>query len=313
MKQVMKRFQCGDTASASVANQFLEICYNSGMNEPKIAPVVVAFVSDLMFTTRIQNVVNHLGWRIEWVETAVSVGPTNSPNQRERPGESLHGVEGKLFTQITNWQPALLLFDLTNQQIPWRRWLPILKSSPATRRIPILAFGPHEDAETMKDAKKLGANWVVGRSRFTSAMPKLLQKYARIPDADALASSCDEPLADLAKEGIALFNQGEYYKCHDALEEAWKQDKSPARELYRGILQVGIAYYQIQRGNYRGGMKMLLRLRQWLEPLPPVCRGVHIAKLRQNAAEVQAILTELGPEKIEAFDTAVIQPIEYAE
>ena len=315
----MKRIQSENFASATVSNQLLEICYNSGMNDPKTAPVVVAFVSDLMFTTRIQNVVNHLGWRIEWIETAtsaplsagVSVGPTNSPNQRERPGESLHGVEGKLFTQITNWQPALLLFDLTNQQIPWRRWLPILKSSPATRRIPILAFGPHEDAETMQDAKKLGANWVVGRSRFTSAMPKLLQKYARIPDLDALASSCAEPLAELAKEGIVLFNQGDYYKCHDALEEAWKQDKSPARELYRGILQVGIAYYQIQRGNYRGGMKMLLRLRQWLEPLPPVCRGVNIAKLRRNAAEVQAILTELGPEQIEAFDTAVIQPIEY--
>ena len=148
-------------------------------------------------------------------------------------------------------------------------------------------------------------------SRFTSALPRLLQKYARVPDHDALADSCVEPLAQLAKEGIDLFNQGEYYKCHDALEEAWMQDKSPARELYRGILQVGIAYYQIQRGNYRGAVKMLLRLRQWLDPLPPVCRGVNIAGLRENAAQVQAIITELGPERIEEFDTAVIQPIDY--
>lgn len=275
------------------------------------APLIVAFVADLMFTTRIQNMVDHLGWRIEWIETAVSVGAPHSPDQLEQPGESLHGTEGKLFEQMTIWQPALLLFDLNNQQIPWRRWMPILKSSPATRRLPILAFGPHADKETMQAAKKLGANFVVGRSRFTSAMPDLLQKYARLPDHDALAVSCAEPLAELAREGIALFNQGEYYKCHDALEEAWKQDKSPARELYRGILQAGIAYFQIQRGNYRGAMKMLLRLRQWLDPLPPVCRGVNIAKLRQNAAEVQAILTELGPERLDAFDSAVIQPIEY--
>lgn len=275
------------------------------------APLIVAFVADLMFTTRIQNMVDHLGWRIEWIETAVSVGAPHSPDQLEQPGESLHGTEGKLFEQMTIWQPALLLFDLNNQQIPWRRWLPILKSSPATRRLPILAFGPHADKETMQAAKKLGANFVVGRSRFTSAMPDLLQKYARLPDHDALAVSCAEPLAELAREGIALFNQGEYYKCHDALEEAWKQDKSPARELYRGILQAGIAYFQIQRGNYRGAMKMLLRLRQWLDPLPPVCRGVNIAKLRQNAAEVQAILTELGPERLDAFDSAVIQPIEF--
>ena len=274
-------------------------------------PLIVAFVVDLMFTMRIQAVVEHLGWRVKWLETAVAVGPVHSADRTERPGESLHGTEGKLFEQITSWQPVLLLFDLNNEQIPWRRWIPILKSSPATRRLPILAFGPHADKETMQSAKKLGANFVVGRSRFTSAMPDLLQKYARLPDHDLLAASCAEPLADLAREGLVLFNQGEYYKCHDALEEAWMADTSPARELYRGILQVGIAYYQIQRGNYRGAMKMLLRVRQWLDPLPAVCRGVNIAKLREDAAQIQATLTELGPERIGEFDTAVFQPVEY--
>ncbi|MCA9955520.1 MAG: hypothetical protein KC434_12410, partial [Anaerolineales bacterium] len=71
------------------------------------APLIVAFVADLMFVPRIQNVVNHLGWRVEWVETAVSIGPSHSADRRERPGESLHGTEGKLFEQITAWQPAL--------------------------------------------------------------------------------------------------------------------------------------------------------------------------------------------------------------
>ncbi|MCB9007373.1 MAG: DUF309 domain-containing protein [Ardenticatenaceae bacterium] len=283
---------------------------NNSINDTQM-PLIVAFVSDLMFTTRIQNVVNHLGWRVEWLETAVSVGLPHSPEQPERPGESLHGTEGRLFEQITAWQPVLLLFDLNNAQIPWRRWIPILKSSPATRRLPILAFGPHEDKETMLTAKKVGANFVIGRSRFTAAMPDLLQKYARLPDREALAKSCAEPLAALAKEGILLFNQGEYYKCHDALEEAWRQDQSPARELYRGILQAGIAYFQIERGNYRGAVKMLLRLRQWLDPLPPVCRGVNVARLRENAALVQTMVTELGPARLGEFDTAVIQPIEY--
>lgn len=281
------------------------------MKPSENAPLLVAFVADLMFTTRIQNGAEHLGWRVEWLETAASLPTPQSPDQSERPGESLHGTEGKLFEQITAWQPVLLLFDLSNQQIPWRRWIPILKSSPATRRLPILAFGPHEDKETMQTAKKVGANFVVGRSRFTRALPDLLQKYARLPDHAALAESCAEPLAELAEEGITLFNQGEYYKCHDALEEAWKQDQSPTRDLYRGILQVGIAVYQIERGNYRGAVKMLLRVRQWLEPLPHVCRGVNIARLRDNAAQIQAIVTELGEERLGEFDTAVVQPIEY--
>lgn len=290
----------------------MQVCYNVSMTEFEYTPLIVAFVSNLMFTTRIESVVNQLGWRIEWIETAVSIQSPENPNQRENPGERLHGTVGNLFEQITSWQPALLLFDLTNQQIPWRRWIALLKSSPATRRLPILAFGPHEDGETMQAAKGVGANFVYGRSRFTSAMPRLLQKHAHIPDQNALSSSCAEPLAAQAEEGIVLFNQGEYYKCHDALEAAWNDDKSATRDLYKAVLQVGIAYFQIERGNYRGAMKMLLRVRQWLTPLPPICRGVNIAKLRENVAQVQTMLSELGPERIGEFDTAVFQPIDYA-
>ncbi|MCP4417626.1 MAG: hypothetical protein GY805_13460 [Chloroflexi bacterium] len=78
-------------------------------------------------------------------------------------------------------------------------------------------------------------------------------------------------------------------------------------------MQVGIAYYQIKRDNFCGAVKMLMRVRQWLEPLPPVCRcrGIDIAKLREDAAQVQAIVTQLGLERIGEFDTAVFQPIHY--
>ena len=120
-------------------------------------------------------------------------------------------------------------------------------------------------------------------------------------------------LPDLALIGIRLFNQGEYYKCHDALEEAWRQETSPIRELYRSILQVGIAYFQIERGNYRGGMKMLLRVRQWLDPLPAHCRGVNIDQLRQDVDAVQRLLTQLGPDRIAGFDKTLFRPIDYEE
>jgi len=50
----------------------------------------------------------------------------------------------------------------------------------------------------------------------------------------------------------------------------------PVRELYRAILQVGIAYYQIERGNHRGALKMLLRSVQWLAMLPDRCQGIDV-------------------------------------
>ena len=272
-------------------------------------PLLLAFVADLMFTTRIAKVVEHLGYRVEWIETADELGPVASGERHERPGEALHGREGRLIERITRAQPALMLFDLNNAAIPWRLWIAALKSSPATRRIPILCFGPHEDVATMTAAREAGADAVLARSRFTADMPALFQKYARVPDTAALATACAEPLPELVRAAIALFNEGHYYKCHDALEEAWRQDERPGRELYQGLLQVGIAYYQIERGNYRGALKMLLRARQWLEPLPDACRGVDVAALRADADRVHAALVALGAAGLQEFDRALFRPI----
>ncbi len=246
---------------------------------------------------------------MKWIETAVSLHPDEDAAP-EPLGEALHGRTGQLFQQITQWQPALLLFDLGNDAIPWRQWLPALKSSPATRRIPIMAYGAHVDVAALREAERLGADFVYPRSRFAAVMPQLFRECARAPDYDALADFCKRPLPPSAREGVKLFNRGQYYQCHDALEEAWRQEKSPGRDLYRGILQIGVACYQIARGNWRGAVKMLLRARQWLEPLPGQCQGVNVARLRANAADIYDSLKVLGPDRVEDFDFALVERIE---
>ena len=275
-------------------------------------PIIVGFVADLIFTTRINNVARHLGYQMKWIESAAELD-TTAPSQPtpEKAGESLHGRAGELFRRLSDWQPALLLFDLGNEAIPWQKWIPRLKSSPATRRIPILCYGSHVNVEMMSTAKKAGADGVLARSRFTSDMLNLLQKYARTPDQSAINAACQEPLPLLAQRGLDLFNQGEYYQCHDDLEEAWRQDEGDGRILYQGILQTGIALYQIQRGNYRGAVKMLLRLRQWLDPLPDTCRGVDVAGVKVMVTAVNDAVHTLGPDQLDQFDWSLVQPIHY--
>lgn len=271
-------------------------------------PLIVAFVSDLMFSTKIDNVVQHLGFRVRWIEKAAELAGDQEPHE-EPLGEKLYGREGQLFEHITSWQPSLLLFDLNNEAVPWREWIPHLKTSAATRRIPVVAFGSHVDVEALQGAKKLGADFVYPRSRFSAAMPQLLQEHVRVPHYQAIQNACQEPLSELAVLGIEKFNEGAYYACHDDLEEAWRQDDGPGRDLYRGILQVAIAYYQIERGNYRGATKMLLRMRQWLNPLPVVCRGVEVKTLLEDATIVQDELTSLGPDRIDEFNTDLFKPV----
>ena len=86
-------------------------------------------------------------------------------------------------------------------------------------------------------------------------------------------------------------------------------ESGPVRDLYRAILQIGVAYYQVQRGNQRGALKMLLRSLQWLNLLPGVCRGVDIARLRADADAVRAELERVGPNGMDDFDRSLLRGI----
>jgi len=112
-----------------------------------------------------------------------------------------------------------------------------------------------------------------------------------------------------ALKGIELFNLGEYYKAHDPLELAWMKTRSPERDLYQGILQIGLAYYQISRGNYRGALKMFKRGQRNLDPLGKSQSGVDIAKLREDARTVEKALRLLGPNKISELDMGLIKEV----
>jgi uncharacterized protein len=165
--------------------------------------------------------------------------------------------------------------------------------------------------EAMREARNLGADLVVARSRFAADMPALLAANARVPDHEALQDACEQPLAPLAIKGIELHNAGRYFDAHEELELAWMEDDGAGRDLYRGILQVSVAYLQIERGNYRGAVKMLLRVRQWLDPLPAVCRGVDVAALRSHALALHAQLVKLGPDNLSAIDLASMPAVTY--
>ena len=118
-----------------------------------------------------------------------------------------------------------------------------------------------------------------------------------------------DPLHPEARKGIKLFNKGEFYKAHDPLELAWMDTQSPERDLYQGILQIGLAYFQISRGNYRGAIKMFIRAQRNLNPLGDAFLGVDINKLRADAEVVEKAVRLLGPDQISELDRELIKPV----
>lgn len=51
-----------------------------------------------------------------------------------------------------------------------------------------------------------------------------------------------------------LFHRGEFYRCHDVLEEAWHDAREPRRCALHGLVQCTVALHHLSCGNHRGSM-----------------------------------------------------------
>ena len=117
------------------------------------------------------------------------------------------------------------------------------------------------------------------------------------------------PLHPNAILGIQHFNKGEYFEAHEELETAWRAETDEIRDLYQGILQAGVAYLHIIRGNYDGAVKVYRRSQRWLTKWPDLCRGVEVGRLRTDLDAAIAEVRRLGRERIGEFDLSLLKPI----
>ena len=124
---------------------------------------------------------------------------------------------------------------------------------------------------------------------------------------------CQAPLHPQAAEGLRLFNAGKYFEAHEALEDAWNEEKGSVRDLYRGILQIAVVYLHITRRNYNGAIKVYARSQRWIKDWPAVCRGVQVEELRRDAEIAISEVRRLGLEKISAFDNSLLKPVHWDE
>lgn len=220
-------------------------------------------------------------------------------------------MRARYVERLAELHAALILVDA--DAADWRFWATTPKASAATRRIPVLALSV-SDARR-REALAAGADLTLDKARVAPDLSTLVGQHARLPDPvqrASLADQCNEPLREEARAAIELFNRGEYYAQHDALEALWVEDERPVRDLYRAILQVGVGYYQLERGNRRGAIKMLLRAEQWLQLLPDVCQGVDIAGLREDARRVRAAIEAHLTDTMTGFDQALLRPVRMA-
>jgi predicted metal-dependent hydrolase len=91
-------------------------------------------------------------------------------------------------------------------------------------------------------------------------------------------------IAEFYEEGIDLFNQGRFFECHEAWEEAWKRSGGAEKIFYQGIIQAAVAILHVQRGNLEGASMLRAKAIAKIDPLPAAHMGVALGELRAQLA-----------------------------
>ena len=101
------------------------------------------------------------------------------------------------------------------------------------------------------------------------------------------------PYHPLYLEGIELFNQQEFFACHDVLEELWTDTLSEECEFYQGLIQAAVALFHFGEGNLGGARRLCDSSCRYLEPYRPQCLGLDLeeflAAFRDCFADLLAV------------------------
>jgi len=97
----------------------------------------------------------------------------------------------------------------------------------------------------------------------------------------------DDPRID---EGIALFNAGEFFACHDVLEDFWGELTCPEKSMFQGLIQAAVALHHFEEGNLGGARRMVCSSKAYLSSFAPSCGHIDIARL---LADLQMCFEEL--------------------
>jgi predicted metal-dependent hydrolase len=91
--------------------------------------------------------------------------------------------------------------------------------------------------------------------------------------------------ANAFREGLALFNRGRFFDCHEAWEVLWKQTEGAERVLVQGLIQAAVALLHVERGNLRGARSVYAKACAKLDPLPSDLMGLALEDFRVALAD----------------------------
>lgn len=123
------------------------------MNNPK--KKLLAVLSDLMFTVKIQEAAKHASMDVVFVSSSANA-----------------------LSQAQLMNPAAIILDLNCNSVNPLELIGALKSDPKTKAIELIGYVSHVQTELRQAALDKGCDMVVARSAFSQNLPSILNRYS---------------------------------------------------------------------------------------------------------------------------------------
>lgn len=243
--------------------------------------------------------VARLARRLDEAGPCARVGFTFDPFQAAEAGANPFMILAAMGDRVVNVHvsdfrehaPDLRHLPPGQGDLPWPA---LIRAIAATYEGPLIlecALG-EQPVETLRDTRAL------------------LDPLLNAPLASGDSCAGDAPPGLVA--GIALFNERQFYECHEEIEHEWHAERGEIRRLYQGILQIGVGFHHAVNANQRGAILLLGDGIAKTARFVPDCLGIATGRLVRESQACLDTIAALGPEDIGNFDPGTIPVISQA-
>ena len=86
------------------------------------------------------------------------------------------------------------------------------------------------------------------------------------------------------EHAVAQFNLGQFWQCHETLEDLWRATPYPLRHYYHGVIKVAVGFYHVSKHNRRGAASKLSEWLRIIKVFAPGFLGLDVEGLDSDAS-----------------------------
>ena len=111
------------------------------------------------------------------------------------------------------------------------------------------------------------------------------------------------------RKGIEEFNRGDYFECHETLEEVWMLEAGDDKRFYQGLIQLSVGFFHLLNRNLSGAASQWEKGMAKLADYDDERLGVNLKTLRANMRRCQEALVAVRACRQSEFDWSLAPQI----